>query len=595
MTLLAIISAALSFCCGGSGKPTNLIIIGIDTLRPDHLGCYGCRRATSPNIDKLGAGGALFLHTISQSSWTLPSFASLFTSLYPHQHGVASDLSRIKDTVPTMATILKECGYATGAIVNSNVLAPEMGLSRGFDFYSLVGRGARRADAITRDGLAWIDSQKTPFMLFLHYFDPHEPYAPPAPYDTLYDPGYRGTIGRAFIVDKVFPRVPGAALTRHVSATAEDWDHIKALYDGEITFTDQAIGDLLSGLAKRRLLGKTLIVLMGDHGEEFFEHGAFGHGHSLFGEVIRVPLIFSCPEAVPKGRKIAQQVRIIDIMPTVLDLLQVKTKSRFEGVSLLPLITGRGSIASGEGLLFPPELAYSEGILRGTAKFAITTSQWKIICEPGANKDIFFDLEQDPGEHRDLVGKRPEAYMSLSGVLLGALFSLTDSWYVEMADDGKGHTFGIDVVAGSGQFAGDIYLPRFVDETGHFVPADSAAPIPASGSSLHLDNLRPQRGRLTLAFKIEGTPALRVTLNFKLDGKPARDRTFVGDALKNPGSLPIQLRTGHVAPKAWGMPRQRPDPPYLLVWRVRGAQAQATPATLTEESKRELRALGYIQ
>ena len=150
LMLTGAVAICLGLCCGQTDRPTNVVIIGVDTLRPDHLSCYGYQRGTSANIDALAAGGTLFLNTISQSSWTLPSFASLLTSLYPHQHGVNSGMSQVRDTFPTLATLLKERGYATGALVNSAVLSPEMEPRRGFDFYDYAETDLRLADRTTR-------------------------------------------------------------------------------------------------------------------------------------------------------------------------------------------------------------------------------------------------------------------------------------------------------------------------------------------------------------------------------------------------------------------------------------------------------------
>jgi arylsulfatase A-like enzyme len=595
LMLPVALAVLLGLTCGRTERPTNVIIIGVDTLRPDHLGCYGYARNTSPAIDRLAAGGVQFLNTISQSSWTLPSFGSLFTSLYPHQHGVTSSMSRIRDSVPTLATILKEQGYATGALINSGVLSPELGLSRGFDYYDPPGPKPRLADQTTEQGLKWIDTSKgSPFLLFLHYFDPHETYSPPAPYDTIFDPGYRGRLGRAFVLHDAFPEVIGTNYSQLATATAEDWNHIRALYDGEIAFTDKAIGDLLRGLDERRLLKQTVIVLMGDHGEEFYEHESYGHGHTLFGEVIRVPLVFSCPAAVPKGRRITQQVRLIDVMPTVLDLIGVKTQARFEGASLLPLITGRGQVAAPEGALFPPSLAFSEGILRGTPKASITGFPWKIICDLEANREFFFNTEHDPGEHVDLIADQPDAYRSLSEVLLKTLFALTDSWYVEMSGGGGDHRFDLDVKAAEDPLMGFIYLHRFLDSSGHPLPIGAFEPVENSGPWLAFEGLTT-RGPLTLAFKIHAPPALSVCFDLKIDGRPAPQRTFLGDGMKAAHNNPFFVGSGHLGKKAWGEPKDRPDPPYFLVWRVEGRQAAQTAAPLTDDTKRELRALGYIQ
>jgi arylsulfatase A-like enzyme len=595
LVLPAALGVLIALTCGRADRPTNVIVIGVDTLRPDHLGCYGHTRDTSPEIDRLAVGGTQFLNTISQSSWTLPSFASLFTSLYPHQHGVTCSMSQIRETLPTMATILQDQGYATGALVNSGVLSPELGLSRGFDYYDPPGPEPRLADRTTEEGLKWIDAREdSAFLLFLHYFDPHEPYAPPAPYDTIYDPGYTGRLGRGFVLHQAFPELKGVDYSPLATATAQDWDHIRALYDGEIAFTDKAIGDLVKGLEERNLLKKTLIVLMGDHGEEFYEHGGIGHGHSMFGEVIRVPLIFSCPGTVPKGRRVAQQVRLIDVMPTVLDLVGVKTQARIEGASLLPLIAGNGQVISDGSSMFPSSLAFSEGTILGSAKASITGFPWKIICDIGANREWFFNIQQDPGEHDDLVEKRPDAYGSLSQVLLKTLYALTDSWYIEMSGGDGGHTFDLDVTAAEDHLTGSIYLSRFLDRSGRPLPAGATEPRENSGARLRFEKLEPE-GPLTLAFKTHAPPALAVKFDLRIDGKPAPERIYMGEAMKQPRSSTFLVGSGHVGKKAWGEPTGKPSPPYFLVWRVEGRQAPQTAAPLTEDTERELRALGYIQ
>ncbi len=177
-----VVLVALLVACGADDRPLNVLIIGVDTLRPDHLGCYGYHRDTSPAIDELANESTLFENAISQSPWTLPSFGSIFTSLYPSQHGAMSAVSKMRETFPTLATILSDKGYATGAIVNASVLKHEYGINRGFEHYDPAPLEGRNADGTTRDALAWVDNNPgRPFLLFAHYFDPHEPYAPPPP------------------------------------------------------------------------------------------------------------------------------------------------------------------------------------------------------------------------------------------------------------------------------------------------------------------------------------------------------------------------------------------------------------------------------
>jgi arylsulfatase A-like enzyme len=585
--------AAALLCCGRSDKPVNLIILGVDTLRPDHLGCYGYGRATSPSIDKLAAAGALFENTVSQSSWTLPSFTSLMTSLYPHQHGALHGITEIGSGFPTLAGLLAENGYATGALVNAAVLSPETKFNRGFTYYDLPTATARLADGTTQDALKWIDQNRgKPFFLFLHYYDPHMPYAPPVPYDTLFDGSWAGRVGRSFDIRDYHP--DAQAIRFEDTATPEEWRHIEALYDGEIAFTDRAIGDLLDGLAKRRLRDRTLIVLVGDHGEEFYEHGNYGHGHCLFGEVINVPLVFALADAIPEGLRIGGQVRVIDVMPTVLDLLGIESASHFEGVSLVPLLTGQGSVAAGTDCLFPSTLAYSEGILHGPPKASVTARPWKLILDLTTGREAFFNLGDDPDEMENLVTKKPDPYRALSTALVNAQLGASDTWYLEMAGGNEPHTFDVEVSAVKEQMWGNIFLHKLMDGSGGFVPEDQPPGGKASPSELHLRGIKP-RDPLTLAFKVDAPPAVPLTFDLRIDGRRAAQRTFIGEPLTSPREMPFSRRTGQTSYKGLSAPRQRPEPPYFLLWRVAGRQASQTPATLSPEAQRELRALGYIQ
>ena len=593
---LAAAAAAVLLCCAGAGKPLNVIVVGIDTLRADHLSCYGYERKTTPNIDRLAAGGALFLDDVSQAPWTLPSFASLFTSLYPHQHGVTSGLTQVKDTFPTLASTLLEKGYSTGAIINSRVLDPEMKLDRGFQFYDRLGPNTRLADGTTRDGLAWIDKQKgKPFLLFLHYFDPHEPYAPPAPYDTLYYPEYSGgKFGHAFHFWKEFPEAAALNFKVLESNTPEDWAHIVALYDGEITFTDAAIGDLLKGLESRGLTKRTLIVVTADHGEEFYDHKGFGHGHSLFAELLRVPLIFSLPGRIAPNQRLSEQVRAIDMMPTVLDILGIKSQARFEGASLLPMLEGKGRVVAGQGSAFPPSLAYSEGILHGDPKVSLTAQPWKVICDLAGNREMFFNVADDPKEQHEIADRSSDAYLSLSAVLLRSVFETSDTWYIAMGSGTEPHDFGVAISAENGPLTGTFQLWRLMDRKNSFLPADAWSSEAASNTRLVLRNLRPD-SLYTLAFKVNAPPGLLLGFDLTIDGKPAADRTLIGESGQKPAGMPFTRRVAQRAQKSWGEPKQKPPAPYFLVWRAPGRSVSETGATLTEDAKHELRALGYLQ
>ncbi len=474
LATLGVIFVLLS--CGTSHKPLNVVLIGVDTLRADHLTCYGYGRKTSPNIDRLAQQGVLFENAIAPSPWTLPSFATVFTSLYPSQHGANGARAPMGTGFPTLAEILKEHGYKTGAIINAPYLKRSFKVDRGFDTYDMPPREGRHADGTTRDALAWIDSlSNEPFLLFVHYFDPHLPYGPPAPYDTIFDPGYRGKIRSPFL-PKRLPRVRLRNLLELLDYSKQDWHHVEALYDGEIAFTDKAIGDLIEGLRERHLLKETLIVFLSDHGEEFLDHGGLEHGHTLYNELLHVPLIMVLDGRIPEATRLRRQVRLLDVAPTILDFVGVECNARLEGVSLLPLIEeGEGGKVNliATGTLLPPRLAFSESILYGTQKKSITALPWKVIYDTEKGEWWRFNLATDPHEEDPLTDTTLAVIHALEQALDKTLIGITDTWFVEVVGGDSSHTFSIDIktelVKGSGNFA----FHRLIDTEGNVMPLAS--------------------------------------------------------------------------------------------------------------------------
>jgi arylsulfatase A-like enzyme len=593
MAILLCIAAAL--CCGSGDRPLNVLVIGIDTLRSDHLGCYGYGRDTSPAIDGLAGQGVLFENTVSQSPWTLPSFGTVFTSLYPNQHGAMTIVTRMRSSIPTLATVLHERDYATGAVVNASVLNPEFGMDLGFDFYDPTPPEGRRADEVTNDVLEWIDLNKSrPFLMFAHYYDPHEPYAPPPPYDERFDPDYTGRIGNSFVLHDHFPGVVSTQFDDLRALTPQDWDHIRALYDGEIAFTDAAVGRLLKGLEDLGLRDNTLIVLLSDHGEEFFEHEGFGHGHSLYGEVIRVPLMFSLPGTIGRGQVVSRQVRLVDVMPTILETLGIETDLHLEGTSLLPLMTGRARVASYPGTLFTPEVAYTEGLLHGPEKKGITSTPWKLVYDFRSRDEMLFNLDEDPAEQRNLLESRPEALSLLEGMLFTTIFSTSKSWHIEMAGSDEGNTFDATVKVGDEYSIGRIFLYKVIDSDGRIVDVDPPPVINEAGSALRIKGLRT-RGTIRLAVGATGPAALPVRFDLRIDGTAATQRTFIGESLRNPTEMPFAAKWKRVTTESPGGPTPRPDRPYFLVWHSVPGYTGDTAVKMDDRTRRELRALGYIQ
>ena len=357
--------SALSALTAGAAETSppakyNVLLISIDTCRADHLKCYGYSRDTSPHLDQLAREGVLFENATAAASWTVPSHMSMFTSLYPSVHGVQTIIGQLGEGVPTLAHCVARRGYATAAFVTGAALDHHFGFNRGFQYYDdftvsvsiekseeQVGafNDMVTAPAITLLAAQWLKNHSQEnFFLFLHYWDCHHDYTPPAPFDEKFDPGYKGKEnGR-----ELFRRQDD--IMAHISVM--DLAHMAALYDGEIAFTDENVGKVLQVLQDLGLSEKTLVVVLSDHGEAFLEHGKILHGNSLYEELLHVPLIMRLPGVIPAGKRVAGNVSHVDLMPTVLGLLQLPCPSRIQGIDLSPVILS--------GQPVPERLIYSE-------------------------------------------------------------------------------------------------------------------------------------------------------------------------------------------------------------------------------------------
>jgi len=611
----------LILTCSREQTPPNVVIIAVDTLRPDHLGCYGYGRDTSPAIDALAGRSTLFENAISQSPWTLPSFGSIFTSLYPSQHGAMSAVSRMRESFPTLGEILMERGYATGAIVNASVLKPEYGINRGFEFYDPTPLEGRVADGTTRDALQWVDDNSDrPFLLFAHYFDPHEPYSPPAAYAARYKGDYDGPIGDTFVLHDHCPDVLGMAFEGLKRLSAADWNQVRALYDGEIAFADSQIGILLEGLDERGLLSNTLVVFLSDHGEEFYEHKGFGHGHVLYDEVIHVPLMLSLPGRIPEGVRIGRQVRLIDVMPTILDYIGIKASVHMEGVSLKPLLAGTGGgtsagsgtvegtggngggtgspgrisagqLSASRAAILPADAAYSEGLLHGPERKSVSRQAWKLIYDLSTREAAVFDREEDPAELLDMVSEEPDALGPLNGLLVKTLLRTHPTWFVEIA--GEGEVFDLKVRTDTGSGTGHVQMAVSLDQAG--APAGVLKGLEIESSCIRLSASPDPARPVVLAFHLDGPPRLPVEFEVMIDGKDGGGHTFVGDPLESPGTMPFALELRGTDARSKSSPRPRPPTPYVLVWHTSPQFRGRTAMKLDESTRQELKALGYIQ
>ena len=397
--LFPVALLALTFvACGGGPEPLarNLLLISIDTLRPDHLGCYGAARDTSPNVDALCRESVVFEQAISHAPSTLPAHASMLSSLPPQVHGASfSRRTRLPEEVLTLAEVLSERGFRTVSYNDGSQVKGIWGLAQGFDLYqSTQGKRAvalGEFDDRVSDMLGWLDERGTgdadrPFFAFLHSYQVHHPYLPEEDdLERFEGSPYDGWMGRSVSVQSL-NRINRGART----AEPADQEFIRTAYDAEIRSMDRALGRLLAGLRERGVLEDTLVIFTSDHGEEFGEHGKWGwHGHTLYDELLRVPLVVRFPEGRWAGQRVRRQVRLIDLAPTALDGLGVPAPESWWGVSLRPLLEG-GEI---EPLV---AVARVDQKSENPAE-AVRTGRWKWSAGE------LFDLANDPGERFDVL------------------------------------------------------------------------------------------------------------------------------------------------------------------------------------------------
>ena len=372
----------------------NVVLYLIDTMRADRVGAYGYERPTSPNLDRLAEGGARFERVYAQDSRTLGSVASLLTSLHTPSHGLTDFGDRIGPDVVTLAQVLDASGYATGSFITNGNAGTLTNLDRGFRHFHDEIKSFRDRNALRtlpeRALFDWLDGLGDgPFFAYVHTAEPHRPYIPPPPYDLMFDPQYTGPITGFF---------KGKDGYRHARAS-EDVAHVGALYDGEIRFADEAASRLLHGLEERGLLERTVVIFTSDHGEELHDRGGWNHGHTLYEELIHVPLLASGP-GIPAGVRIDVPVQLIDVAPTILELAGVSPPASFEGESFLGLLRGR------DDEHFRKRANFSMSTQK-PHKVAVIEDRWKAIASDDGRFELY-DLARDPNEQTDLSAQEPQ-------------------------------------------------------------------------------------------------------------------------------------------------------------------------------------------
>lgn len=432
------------------GPNYNVLLVTIDTLRGDSIGLGGSIVKT-PNIDRLGRAGTFFTNAICQQPNTNASHASIFTGVFPFVHGVRQHMiDLLLPNVLTLAEVLDAQGYETAGLYSWVSLEKGFSGLRGFDTYEdlsihlvpmmrdprfedlivtyrLLGKylfvpnlvenlflqGQQnavedttigRADVTTDAALRWLDANAKgpkPFFLWLHYYDPHYPYLPPAPFDTMYDPGYKGDVdGSMKTIHYIYANNTG-------DLTPADVNHIHALYDGTISFADQQLQRVLDKLEGLGITGSTLVVVTADHGESLGTLGRWFHGPRTNYTDIHVPLVFHLPSAIPSNNGLSVPVQSVDIMPTILELLQLPVPPIVQGKSLMPLIRKQVSQIH-QGAIT---------MLDTYGEISLVTEDWHFIWRRADKTMSLYDYNSDPLEQMDLSPRQPEMVAQLLGQL----------------------------------------------------------------------------------------------------------------------------------------------------------------------------------
>jgi arylsulfatase A-like enzyme len=414
--------AALAACGAGSGdgRPRNAILISIDTLRPDHLGCYGHARGTSPTLDALAAAGVRFEDVTAAAPWTLPSHATMLTGLYPSHHGVKHHETRLADGIVTLAEEFAAQGFETLAVVNShNLGAPAFRLDQGFAHFRYIVeteddtqrvRVYNSGDTIvaTAKELLRARAEDRPFFLFLHFYDVHTDFTPRQEFKRRFVGPYAGRLTGT--TDQL-SRVRNGEET----LSAADLVWLREMYDAEIAQLDELLGRFLAWLDEEGLRDETLFVVTSDHGEEYQEHGSVLHGRTQYQEVLRIPLIVRGP-GIPGGTVVTTPVHGVDVAPTILGAMGLAASVPHDGLDLAPLWSG-GALPE---RLFFAEADHNnriEGEFVVDIKKMVRRGSTKLLFDTHSGRAELYDLATDPGERTDVAPERPELVRELQGAL----------------------------------------------------------------------------------------------------------------------------------------------------------------------------------
>lgn len=559
------LAAALLTACAEPAPPPNVLVISIDTLRRDHVSAYGYARRTTPRIDQLAADGVLYLDATSTSNWTLPAHMSLMTGLPPGLHRVEDDGNRLAGSVQTLAEAFSSAGYATAGVVSHVYLGAGFGFDRGFDLYR--SKTDQRAADVSDQAIAWLkDAGSRPWFLFVHYFDPHWSYDAPQPFATRFGPADRRLGSSRYLLKHLTAEdpVPPAAIPQ-----------IQRLYDAEIAYADHHVGRLLDWLRERGQFDRTVVAVLSDHGEELGDHGSFGHGTHMHGEVTRIPMLLRGPGI--EARSSDDPVLLSDLPRTLLRLAGLPVAEQFR----LRAVDGM----AGQ----PDRVVVAESTRWGPKRFAVRSSSQLLLTGAryspvgfalvnGRHKAVrlgtrvlpraLFDVRSDPAEQRNLASGPPTPAAARLEAALGA--------YLDHSH--RGLRLDCSATGGSGEFRAHARLSGVLIDEPFSIPAATAHFEPSAGKPDVSFGLDLSNTSTAVFFPLAGR-ASSVALRLVRDGQ-----SFAASVDIPTGGSAIALEfAGDSAPRCSA------TAPSLAL------EVELDSSELSEADIEMLRSLGYVE
>jgi arylsulfatase A-like enzyme len=553
------------------GKRKRVIWISIDTLPADHLGCYGYERQTSPNIDAIAQEGTVFERCISECPWTLPSYAAMFTGRYPTITGATTNVRFLPEDETTLAQIISEQDFATFSVYNVPWVGVSSGLDRGFDVSRLYRN--QYADVSYEFAREWmLNHADEDCLVFIHLYDPHLPYAPKEDFLDTFDPGYEG---RYKYIKENYDGLRMGTNT----LTDEEKVHIEALFDEEILSCDSETGDFVGFLKEKGFYDDSLIIINSDHGEEFWEHGGFAHGHQLYDEILHIPLIVRGPK-FGKVKRVSRMCGGFDIFPTILEWLEMEVPEEISAVSLFETMKGE---VEPEG-----RMHLSEQLYFGTEQKGVSTDGYRYILHTIDKAEELYDVTDDPEMYKDVTAERRAVSRNFRYFITEYTLNEGIGWHVRMYRTPKGDRLGE-------RYEGKIVAPSgFAEVSPTRIDGDDM--LEQVGNELHFSISIPLWADRAFDFRTNDEND-EVQFEILTDGDPSAEQyIFLGpDKVPAPST---NFTMSILDPMfGLGLPVFGPQGPMhhgFYLWGTSETLREQTTPEIDDRTREELRSLGYL-